>query len=133
MKLRPWEYFDVIPNEPSYWDWITPGELAEHFDVGEMAIWMDNSESLLLFIEENMEGNELMETLKLHRFCVFCRQPNIVEVPATKDQIKEWNSPNRRHIQFIFPNLSTDVREEMISGTHPACWDELFSTEDGAN
>jgi hypothetical protein len=29
-------------------------------------------------------------------------------------------------IQDVFPELNADEREFMISGTHPACWDEMF-------
>jgi hypothetical protein len=31
--------------------------------------------------------------------------------------------------QVAFPELSADVREQLISGTHPACWDAMFSDE----
>jgi len=32
-------------------------------------------------------------------------------------------------VQDAFPALSVDGREQLVSGTHPACWDEMFSEE----
>jgi hypothetical protein len=31
------------------------------------------------------------------------------------------------YIQDAFPELSAPLREQMISGTHPECWDEMFN------
>ena len=33
-------------------------------------------------------------------------------------------------IQQAFPTMSQEDRELLISGTHPDCWDSLFSEED---
>lgn len=33
-------------------------------------------------------------------------------------------------IQQAFPELPVDQREMLISGTHPACWDELFGGDE---
>lgn len=33
-------------------------------------------------------------------------------------------------IQDAFPDLSDDVREMLITGTHPECWDAMFPDED---
>ena len=33
-------------------------------------------------------------------------------------------------IQDIFPKLSSQERELIISGTHPECWIEIFGKED---
>ena len=32
--------------------------------------------------------------------------------------------------QQAFPELPTEIREQLISGTHPKCWDEMFSDEE---
>ena len=34
------------------------------------------------------------------------------------------------YIQDAFPFLSADLREQLISGTHPKCWTELFGIYD---
>ena len=36
-------------------------------------------------------------------------------------------------VQDAFPNLNIDEREQIISGTHPQCWDELFNKRNGFN
>lgn len=33
---------------------------------------------------------------------------------------------NNEYIQDVFPHLSKEDREVMISGTHPKCWNEMF-------
>ena len=32
--------------------------------------------------------------------------------------------------QEAFHDLSPEIREQIISGTHPACWNTLFQKED---
>lgn len=41
-----------------------------------------------------------------------------------------WTSPNRPLIQNCFPSLSADLREQILTGYHPGCWDKLFPEED---
>ena len=31
------------------------------------------------------------------------------------------------YIQDAFPELSAPLREQLITGTHPECWDEMFN------
>lgn len=64
------------------------------------------------------------------RDCVFCGKPGTVEVDMTDEQYREFSSPSRRHIQHILPDVSAEIREQLISGTHPACWDELFEDDE---
>jgi hypothetical protein len=33
-------------------------------------------------------------------------------------------------IQVAFPDLPADIREQLISGTHPECWTKTFGSED---
>jgi hypothetical protein len=33
-------------------------------------------------------------------------------------------------IQDVFPDMSVNDREMLITGTHPACWDKLFPGEE---
>lgn len=33
-------------------------------------------------------------------------------------------------VQDAFPHLSADLREQIISGTHPECWKEMFGDDD---
>lgn len=59
--------------------------------------------------------------------CVVCGKTSRVTVPLAG--YIAW----RHHGEFVqnaFPEMSADNRELLISGTHPACWAELFNEED---
>ena len=60
--------------------------------------------------------------------CSFCNAEYTVEM--TTSQFNELQSPHRRHIQDIIPELAPEMRELFISGMCPKCWDKLFSFED---
>ena len=60
--------------------------------------------------------------------CSFCNDEYTVEM--TTSQFNELQSPHRRHIQDIIPELAPEMRELFISGMCPKCWDKLFSFED---
>lgn len=49
-----------------------------------------------------------------------------MDVPVTEAQLAELESPNRRMIQEIFPDLSAGEREFLISGITPEKWAEMF-------
>jgi len=53
--------------------------------------------------------------------CGMCGEQGVVEVPAVG--VLEWNFG--KHIQDAFPDLDIAIREQLISGTHPKCWDEM--------
>ena len=60
--------------------------------------------------------------------CNICGK--VVEIKVTEESIKEYFSPNRRHIQDVFPYLSAEERELLISHTCGECWDSMFSYTD---
>ncbi len=60
--------------------------------------------------------------------CSFCDSEYVIEMTMT--QFIELQSPHRRHIQDIIPELAPEMRELFISGMCPKCWDKLFSFED---
>jgi hypothetical protein len=37
---------------------------------------------------------------------------------------------NNEYVQDVFPLLSKEDREVMISGKHPKCWNEMFAELD---
>jgi hypothetical protein len=47
----------------------------------------------------------------------------------TQDQYDRWKVKGE-FAQNVFPHIDMDVREWMISGTHPDCWKDLFGDED---
>ena len=60
--------------------------------------------------------------------CNLCNK--VYAVYVTEESYKEFNSPNRRHIQDIFPYLDAGDRELLISQTCNACWDKMFPPEE---
>ena len=41
--------------------------------------------------------------------------------------------PNGPFIQDAWPESTAEQREQVISGTHPECWNEMFGEEDDEN
>jgi len=56
--------------------------------------------------------------------CVMCQTDHFIQM--TQEQFDELNSPNRRHIQNIFPEMNPSVREIFISQVCPTCFDKMF-------
>lgn len=66
--------------------------------------------------------------IKVYTTCRFCGKEYELEI--TQAQLDEFQSPNRRHIQDIFPDLSPGMRELLISGMCPDCWDDIFGSSE---
>ena len=60
--------------------------------------------------------------------CDFCGKK--VELKLTVESVNEFFSPNRRNIQDVFPYLSAEERELLLSHTCNECWEKMFSFED---
>lgn len=58
--------------------------------------------------------------------CTVCGKESQITAPA--EGVKAWREG--AFIQDALPELTTEEREMLISGTHPNCWDELFGDED---
>lgn len=56
-----------------------------------------------------------------------CGQTSILELDPVK--VDRWQSGE--FVQVVWPEMTPDERELLISGTHPACWEELFPEEVG--
>ena len=41
-----------------------------------------------------------------------------------RQAVNRWQAGE--YVQNVFPNMTEGEREVLISGTHPACWNELF-------
>jgi len=54
--------------------------------------------------------------------CGRCGKSGSVEVPMQGFLIRQLGGL----IQEAYPDLDLSLREQLISGTHPACWDEMF-------
>ena len=47
-----------------------------------------------------------------------------MQVPA--EEFDKWDHGRGPYIQKAMPSVSADVREQILTGTHPACWDALW-------
>ena len=59
--------------------------------------------------------------------CVVCGK---VHEPIVLDAEKYYRWESGESIQSVFPEMSPDEREILISGTCPECWNVLFPEED---
>ena len=57
--------------------------------------------------------------------CVVCNHPGTVWVRP--DDVTAWEAGTMA--QDAFPYLGRDDREQLVTGTHPDCWDRLFDPE----
>ncbi len=59
--------------------------------------------------------------------CWDCGRRTAMRVPLKG--YNEWTMDGQP-IVLAFPDMPADEREQLISGTHPKCWDRLFPCED---
>lgn len=52
------------------------------------------------------------------------------EVTVTYSGLIAYN--RGEYAQVAFPELDKTLREQIISGTHPACWESMFSLDEDA-
>ena len=56
-----------------------------------------------------------------------------MDIPISLEQWEEWHrikdNPNRPSVQVMFPDLSADQREFLLTGMSPEEWDEMVGTE----
>ena len=60
--------------------------------------------------------------------CMECGQGGTVLVQMS-DYIK-WMRKDAPLIQDCFPALSRELREQILTGTHPECWEKMFPPEE---
>ncbi len=65
-----------------------------------------------------------MATVELERYCTVCKLEYTLDLDT--DKVIRWAAGE--HVQNVWPELSRGDREQIISGTHDACWDDLFGT-----
>lgn len=66
--------------------------------------------------------------------CIVCHKTGHVMV-----ETEAWERYNAaqldlslpsEHVQDVWPEMPAGMREQIITGTHSACWDELFAGDD---
>lgn len=55
--------------------------------------------------------------------CMHCKCNTFFKI--TKEQYEGWVE-NGEYIHRLFPNLNAEMREMIITGTHPECWNKMF-------
>jgi hypothetical protein len=63
----------------------------------------------------------------VHRVCIHCEGETFFLMST--EEYNKWQVRNL-YVQNVFPHLDKDVREWMISGTHPECWNQVFGDEE---
>lgn len=58
--------------------------------------------------------------------CIQCGETGTMELDMA--DVIAWHAG--KLAQSAFPYLTVDLREQVISGTHPACWKAIFSDDD---
>lgn len=64
------------------------------------------------------------------RTSIYSGKTRTLDLDVTKEQMAEFESPNRRAIQYIFPNLSANDREFILNGVTKEEWEELYGKDD---
>ena len=59
------------------------------------------------------------------RSCQVCGSPGFVRMPA--DEYEAWKGGAM--VQQAAPSLTVEEREQLLSGTHARCWEELAGGE----
>jgi len=85
--------------------------------------------ALLPKIEEEQVGMIAYETKE----CPFCLKGGTVEVDEQEikdyDENKNNDASRLRFVQNALVTASSSVREQVMSGIHPDCWDEFVGDE----
>ena len=65
----------------------------------------------------------MIKEIKVVIECPNCRK--VHEISMTPEQYVKYAIINE-HVQDIFPDMSPEIREMLISGICPKCWNEMF-------
>lgn len=61
------------------------------------------------------------------KISMFSGRENTLDLPITQEQLTLWKSKNLL-VQDVFPHLSPDQREFLMTGVTSEEWDEMFSS-----
>ena len=67
-----------------------------------------------------------LDSITVNNTCFHCGETNTIT--ADKTAYMRWYT-GEFLIQEAFPNLSTDERELIMTGTHPECWNRMFAQD----
>jgi hypothetical protein len=84
-------------------------------------------EEMIKMSKFNNNFQFLDEGVIFSKVCFHCGDESWFRI--TEKEYKAWVT-NDGYIQDVFPHMSNEDREVMISGTHPDCWNAMFPEED---
>ena len=87
--------------------------------------------SKLLFSNYKYMNRDVLDdivTVPTNR-CFMCGEEGTVDVIRKDWHEYMWDMP-RKSVQEYFPYLDASMREQIISGSHPKCFEELFGEEE---
>ena len=58
--------------------------------------------------------------------CFVCGRASLIELPAATAAALSAGAP----VQVLLPEMPRPEREQLVSGTHPACWTAVFGGPD---
>ena len=68
--------------------------------------------------------------MNITRTSLLTGKESTFDINVTKEQMDEFNSPNRRKIHHIFPNISSSEREFIKTGYTDEDWVSMFGEEE---
>lgn len=72
-------------------------------------------------------NSSLAAPATVSRVCIHCEEET--NFLMSTEEYNKWQVRNL-YVQDVFPHLDKEIREWMISGTHPECWKEVFGEEE---
>lgn len=61
---------------------------------------------------------------------MFSHLSHQMDLDITEEQWRIWNGPNPPNVQDLFPNLTDDEREFLMTGSTPEEWEEYVGVYD---
>lgn len=117
------------PNPTKNKDIPKPSDVAEQ----EQSFWAseDSEESVARVWEAFQNNSKVMMMKDPHentitfatRNCMVCGESGFVEVPTAQYEAYQ----NGSLIQEAFPDMPAPLREQLLTGTHPECWEQMFA------
>ena len=68
--------------------------------------------------------------MNITRTSMLSGKESTFDLNVTEEQMEEFNSPNRRKIQHIFPNITSAEREFIKTGYTTEDWIAMFGEDD---
>jgi len=68
--------------------------------------------------------------LKITRISPLTGETNVMDLDIHEEAWAVWLGPNPPHVQDLFPHLTADEREFILTGYTKEDWDKIYPPED---